>query len=335
MTLPRSGIGHDVLFAHGRVSVLQQHLLARPDIDRLLGAHDLHEVARIFTELKFSNRIDQGISDPDVILDAIAVWVRDEALGMAPEKFVKIFDVLWLEGDVPLLAYLLKKRLGLTSAISRIPTPAITAFPPQAWQALVEHGTSNEIPASAVSCVQEALSQKSPTPAVIDAIAAQWGAKYQVEITRKSGSPLIVSYVRHQIDLQNIRTALRALDLPKEEREAMLLHGGTLPLSAFCGTKQDLQHAIEVAEIGFTLTGEIQNGDHRELEQSLSAVLAEDIAALWNVPLKIDQIFAFAAIALSQLRLLRTILLAKRAGFSPQETKHVLPPFLPATHYIL
>ena len=58
--------------------------------------------------------------------------------------------------------------------------------------------------------------------------------------------------------------------------------------SAFSGTKQDLQHAIAVAEIGFTLTGEMQNGDHRELEQSLSSVLAEDIAAMWNIPLSIE-----------------------------------------------
>ena len=90
---------------------MQQLLLSNSDIDRLLGAHDLTEVTRILVELKLSSRIDQGISDPDRILDAIAVWVRSEVLEMAPQKYVQTFDVLWLEGDLPLFSYLLKAKL--------------------------------------------------------------------------------------------------------------------------------------------------------------------------------------------------------------------------------
>lgn len=335
MMQPRSGTGHDVLFAHGRTGVLQQLLLARTDVDRLLGAHDTEEVARIFTELKLSSRIDQGLADPDKVLEAIAAWVQEEVLTMAPEEYAQVFDILWLEGDVPLLAYLLKEHFGLTSAISTVPAPAITAYPPDAWRQLIEHGTSDVLPPSAVQSAQRALAMKQPLPAELDTLAAQWGAVRQLALAKESKSPLIVRFVRHSIDLQNIRTTLRALDIPKEERLTMLLPGGTLPEESFLGTRKDLHHAIVSADIGFTLTGDVESSDHSTLEQHLSAVLAEDIAALWNVPLSIEPLFAFAALTLLQLRLLRALLLAKRAGFSPQDTKAVLPPFIPATHYVL
>ncbi len=334
MTAVLSGTGHDALFAHGRIAVLQQMLLTRPDVDRLLGAHDAREVARIFTELKLSSRIDQGIADPDRILDAIAAWVRDEVETMAPEKFAAVFDILWLEGDVPLLAFLLKERLGLTSAVSHVPTPAITAYSPELWKTLVVQGQSDTLPVSAVSCIQEVIALENPTPALIDARAAQWGATRQLELAKQSGSSLIVAFVRHAIDLQNIRIALRSLNIAPKERKSMLLPGGTLPHESFLGTRSDLLHAVRIADMGFVLTGDVAEDDHQQLEHSLSAVTAADIAALWNVPLSIEPIFAFAALTLSHVRLLRALLLAKRAGFSPQDAKRILPPFLPTTHYI-
>jgi len=73
--------------------------------------------------------------------------------------------------------------------------------------------------------------------------------------------------------------------------------------------------------------------DTNVIEQGCSEVIASDIARMWNVPLTIDPLFAFAALTISQLRLLRVLLIAKRNGLSPQEVKKVLPPFLSASHY--
>lgn len=330
--------GHDVAYAHGRLAVLQQFLLSRSDLDRLLGSHDAKEVGRILTELRMSSRIDQGIADPDALLDAIARWVHDEVIAMAPPKSLEAFDVLWAEGDVPLLAYLLKKKLGLTSAISREPASTFTAYAPDAWKDLVEHGTGWDThhPASAAETVQHALSLKHPSPAEIDTIAAQWGAKEQLLAAKRSGSGNIHAYVRHSIDLQNIRTALRAIDLAADERKKLLISGGTVAVKDLLGDRRSIALAVELADLGYGVADVIRKEevDVQRLEQALSEVTAADIAAMWNVPLSPEPLFAFASLAFSQLRLLRTVLLAKRAGFSPQETKCVLPPFIPVTHYV-
>jgi hypothetical protein len=94
---------------------------------------------------------------------------------------------------------------------------------------------------------------------------------------------------------------------------------------------------VELAELGYGVADAIRKNpaDARSIEQALSEVTAADIAEMWNIPLKLEPVFAFAALAFSQMRLLRAMLLGKRAGFSPQELKQVLPPFIPATHYAL
>lgn len=339
MTALASTAGHDAVYAHGRIAVLQQLLLSKTDLDRMLGAHDAADLARQFIEMKFSSRINQGIADPDAVLTAMAHWVRDEVFSMAPEKSLMAFDVLWLEGDIPLLSYLLKKRLGMTSAISEQPSPAFTLYPLESWVDMVEHGRGwdDHHPVSVRTVVEQALALKDPTPAAIDTLAARWGAKEQVAAAKRAKSAGVLRYVRHAIDLQNIRTALRSLDRTPEERRALLVDGGTVAPAKLLGTPADIALAVELADLGYGVADAIRNKDDdvRALEQALSAVTAGDIAAMWNVPLAPEPLFAFAALAFSQIRLLRTVLLAKRAGFSPQDVKRVLPPFIPATHYVL
>src|SRR3989344_9208643 len=278
--------GHDIAFAHGRIAVLQQLLLSGSDVDRLLGAHDTKELAKIFIELRFTSRIDQGEADPDAVLTAIARWVRDEVLSMAPPRSLAAFDVLWLEGDIPLLAYLLKKKIGLTSAISQEPSPAFTSYDISAWKDLIEHGRGwdKHHPQSASDVVAKVLTLDNPTPAIIDTIAAEWGAKEQMHAAKLSGSSNIIRYVRHSIDLQNIRTALRSLDRSKEERQQLLITGGTIRVSNFLGVRSDIAHAAEMADLGFSVAREIRKDDLdiQRLEQALSSVIATDIAVMWN-----------------------------------------------------
>lgn len=335
MTFTRTGVGHDILFAHGRIAVLQQLLLERSDVDRLLGAHDVAEFARILTELRLTSRIDQGIDDPENILAAVARWTRDEVTGMCPDHLSDVFGILWLAGDISLASFLLKKKLGRTSSASEHPSPTITAFPLAAWESLIGEDDPAGMPPSAVACVRSILAIPSSTPEEVDAAVARWGAEHQLLLAKRSGSTEILTFVRHDIDAKNIRTALRSSDKTSEERVRLLLPGGSIPHPALLGTHDDLLGAAERSGFGYRLREAIRESDPRSTEQALSAVSAADVAALWNIPLSIEPLFAFAALTISQLRLLRSLLIAKRAGFSPQETKQMLPPFLSAAHYAL
>jgi len=94
---------------------------------------------------------------------------------------------------------------------------------------------------------------------------------------------------------------------------------------------------IDRSSLSFTLTEDLLDltDDPGALERELAKVLASDIAHMWNIPLSIEPVFAFAALALSHLRLLRVLLMGKRNGLSPQEIKKLLPPFVSASHYVI
>lgn len=331
-----SVIGQHFAFAHGRTGVLQQSLLNQSDIDRLLGAHDRRETEQVFIELRFTKLIDQSIRDPQEILAACQAWVHREVTSMCPKDKQPVFDILWMDGDQPLLSYLLKKSKGLASGISREPEPAYSAYGRDALRKLVEDDVKNGLPDDFVASVRHMKKEDFADPRMIDAAVAQLIADSKLSLARKSGSKAILTYVLHDIDIRNIRTALRFPEAARASAAPHLLRGGTIAPENLVGSDASLAAAVRMA--GFHETADLighTSGDLNRIERALNDILAGDIAVLWNVILRIEPLFAFAATALAQIRLLRAIVIGKRNDLGPQEIKQMLPPFLSASHYVL
>ena len=323
-------VGQNFAFASGRTGVLQQLLLTASDRDRLLGSKNLQEAEQILTELKMSSPIDQGLKKADEILQAIAEWAREEVEQMSPASSRPTFHILWLDEDAPLLSYLLKKHHGLTSEISQQPQSGMTTYEPEQLHALME-GNPGRLPGHLVSFVREMKEKRDLRPEEIDADVSQYVASLQQKLARASGSTAIQRYVTHRIDLTNIRTALRLSET--EADLSVFLTGGTLELRKIAGDSDAIAKAIERSELPNSIASAIRSGDG--LAQALAQVTADDIAHMWNIPLSIEPLFAFAALAHAQIKLLRALTIGKRAGLSPQEIKTMLPPFLSASHYVL
>ncbi len=327
-------IGQRFAYAFGRTGVLQQLLLAQPDMDRLLGAHDRKDVEKILTELKLTSMIDQSIAKGEEILRAIGSWVRTEVELMSPEEKRPTFNILWLKGDAALLSYLLKKHHKLTSSISKEPETSITTYNPEALRTLVEEGKEASLPMHLVSFIKEIRALKDVTPQLIDAHTAQFIATLQLRLARASGSKLIERYVVHNIDICNIRLSLRGYS--DEERKEALLEGGEIPTKNLMGDRDSVLKTVNHSSLPYELDETIEKAgeDPIAFERACANVVAEDIAAMWNIPMSIEPLFAFAAIAISNLFLIRSVLIGKGNELSPQEIKQILPPFIPATHYL-
>tara|TARA_Y100000310_G_C20653578_1_gene800792 strand:+ start:1009 stop:2019 length:1011 start_codon:yes stop_codon:yes gene_type:complete len=335
MSSMQSLIGQQFAYAHGRTGVLQQLLLTQSDVDRLLGATGKKEVEQIFIELKMTSIIDQGISEGTAVLNAVGSWIRTEVEQMSPLAQQPIFNILWMEGDAPLLAYLLKEAHGLTSSISEEPISGMTAYDPDAFRALVREGTEGLLPDHLVSFVKEMSTEQDFDARTIDTRVAQYVASTSLALTHTTGSKLISRYVQHLIDLQNIRTALRLAEEESQASLPYLLSGGTIAPAELAGPLENTTKAIGKSDLGYFLNDALNAKDDRNsLERNLSEVIAADIADMWNVPLSIEPVFAFAAIAITQLKLLRMILIGKRNNLSPQDIKKALPPFLSSAHYL-
>ncbi|MBU2213716.1 V-type ATPase subunit [Patescibacteria group bacterium] len=332
-------LGQHFAYAHGRMGVLKLLLLEQSDVDRLLGAKDLRETEKILTELKLTNVIDQGLSEGHAILEAVGTWMRNEVQKMSPLVSRPIFGILWLENDAPLLAYLLKKSHGLSSEISQEPLSGMNMYDPEVLRALILNepsaGLHPAVPKSLESFVKKILAKEELSAQEIDSAVTKFVVQMQKRLSKTSGSRSIERYLEHRIDLFNIRTALRLSTKETKEVIPFLIEGGTIDPARLAGTEEEIASAIGRSKLSIFLPKDLESllNDPIEFEQSAAHIVASDIAKMWNVPLTIDPLFAFAAITLGQLKLIRTILIAKNNELSPQETKHVLPPFLTASSF--
>lgn len=337
MKLVPPSVGQHFAFAQGRIGVIKQVLLSQSDVDRLLGAHDRKGVEQIFTELKITNGIDQSVKNGDAILIAVARWMRNEVENMTPVSKQAIFNILWLEGDAPCIAYLLKKHHGLVSDISEEPVPSFSAYNVEQLRAFVEREETVELPSHVVALVERVKAMENPSPKQIDTEVAQYVADTRLRLARTSGSKDILLYVKHLIDCSNLRTALRLRDEDASEVLPYLLQGGTIKVQELAKSQTDILKAMKKSGLSYRLSDLLEKPeiDVNAIEQALTYIVSEDIARMWNVPLSIEPLFAFAAITTMQLKLMRMILMGKRNELTPQEIKAALPPFISASHYVL
>lgn len=337
MSVLPTAIAQHFAFATGKLSVLKHLLMLTSDRDRLLGAHGLKEAEMILAELKIGSRSDRGDGKADSTLAGIERWVRTEVESMSVEEKRGVFGILWMKEDVPLLSYLLKKHHGKTSEVSHEPQGNLTAWDAAHLHALVANDTATGLDDGIVELVRSVKAMEEPTAKQIDCAVSQGIANMQLALAKKNGSSEIKRYVRHTIDLMNLRTVLRLVDMSAEEVTPYLIKGGFLDTRTLAGNREHVLRAIDRSSLPYTLSQSIRKAgdDWNAIEQAFEGVLAEDISRMWNIPLSVEPLFAFAALTLSHLKLLRAIIIGKRANLSPQEIKKMIPPFIPSSLYVL
>ncbi|MBP9850686.1 MAG: V-type ATPase subunit [Candidatus Peribacteraceae bacterium] len=327
-------VGQHFAFAAGRTAILKQHLLSQSDVDRLLGSHGLAEFERTLRELKLMANVSAGTEGVDSLLNAAEQWVKREVEAMTPPAKRPTFGILWLTGDAPRLAYLLKKYHGLSSEVSTEPVTSLTLWNPVSLRAAVEGSVPpNTLPETLTSFIASMKILTKPSPWTIDRAVARFIAERRTALAHASGSADILQYVRHSIDVTNIRTALRLKTIGTPHAEEALLPGGSVPLTRLAGPKADIRSAIAGSDLYAPFIPAQGSAAPIAVEQIGASILAADIGRMWTVPLTVEPVFAFAAMVMAHVRLLRAIAIGKRNKLSPQEIKQILPPFIPSTHF--
>jgi vacuolar-type H+-ATPase subunit C/Vma6 len=326
--------GQHFAFASGRTGVLRQSLITQADIDRMLGSHDLPALEKILTELKFTDGIDQGVTGTERILQHLETWVVKEVEMMVPKEKLFIFNLLWVTGDAPLLAWLLKASRGLTAQESKEPSSGLHAFTSDDLKALVATGKSDRLPKEFLTLVTDVQKLQEPTARLIDTLTEKAVATFSLSLAKKSRSTDIVRFVRTSMDLRNIRTALRLQKENLTEDDAFFA-GGILDPKELASSTERMRRAINSSDLALHLGKNLSEtlGDPLLFERKAAEILANDIGRMWHVPLTVEPVFAFASIALSHIHLLRAIAIGKRSSLSPQDIKLILPPFIPASRF--
>jgi len=327
-------IGQHFAFASGRTATLKQHLLSQSDVDRLLGSHSLDEFERTLGELKLMVNAGDSSDGSDTLLRTTEQWMQSEVEAISPEAKRPVFGILWLTGDAPRLAYLLKKFHRLSSEVSSEPLTSLSLWDPETLRSAIEGSdTRSTLPETLLVFIASIKKLRNPAPWTIDRAVARFIAERRIALARTSGSKEILNYVVHSIDITNIRTALRLQAGTNSDDGDALLPGGSVAISRLSGPKANIRSAIAASDLYapfIPLQGIVAPVS---LEQTGAAILASDIGRMWTVPLTVEPVFAFAAMVMAHVRLLRAIAIGKRNKLSPQEIKQILPPFIPSSHF--
>ncbi|MEQ1849479.1 MAG: V-type ATPase subunit [Candidatus Peribacteraceae bacterium] len=329
MSTLSSAVGQHYAFASGRTGVLKQLLISSADVDRMLGSSDTAAFSRVLTEVRFTNVIAQGLSSSDDILPALEQWIRSEVTSMIPKEKQEIFGILWVDGDAPLLSWLLKKHYGLTLPDAVKPHSGLSLWSESELLALIQAPEKSSLPKELKDLVTRCAALPEKRARNIDASTAQAIAAYKLRLAKLSGSKHIVSYVRNLFDFTNIRTALRGDVVATDQ----LLPGGELRIEK-ARNQADVKSMLNTS--GLLGLGGVSKSvleDPVVFERAIADKLAALIADMWSVPMSVEPVFAFAAIALSHVALIRGIGMGKRAGLSPQDIKKILPPFIPSSAF--
>jgi len=322
----------DSIFATGKLGVLQLSLLSQADIDRLLGAHDSTEVDQILTELKLTDAIDQSLSKGPEIVNALGEWVQSETRKMTATSKHPVFSILWFTNDAPYISYALKKHHGLTSEFAREPICNWSAYSPSAYQAQIKEEVDSGIPVYLAQFIHSMANATNETSQRIDAEVSQFFATQKLSFAKVSGSVLIEKYVIDLINLENIRSSLRKFDT--DTRNRAFLKGGSIPFSTFEKESEDIAGLLSFCSFPAHLSEKFRKTTTpTEFESACRDIINHDIAQMWNTQFTIEPVFAFAAIALSHIAFLRSVIIAKNNYFTTEDTAESLSLLIPAAHY--
>lgn len=315
-------------YGYGRLGVLQQQLLSISDVDRLIGAHSKEQLLQILSEIPLTKRVMPRHAQEEIV-PACERWLQAELTSMVGEDVAPVFKILWLREDAALIAYELKKCHALTTGAAHEEelTHTVTAYDRVAIVSSIRDGkTSGRVDAALMSFLLQQRTKGNVTPQSIDRDVAGFIAYDQLILANASKSILILRYVQHLIDIQNIRTMRRA---PPETLANDLLDGGEIDKRGLL-TSDDAQllHVTQGTTLPPSFLKEITDADSTiTLERVLHKAAAKNIADMRSSTLTLEPIFAFGAMALSHLHLIRTILIGKAALLDPAEIRTMLPPF--------
>jgi vacuolar-type H+-ATPase subunit C/Vma6 len=316
--------GSDFAYGYGRVGVLQQQLLHKADVDRLLGSHTDAELHQILADIPFTSVV-MPLENLEEFTVAMETWLKRELAKLAPEGKAELFEILWLREDLPVIAHLLKEYHGQTSGLTSPSQSSVTSYPYSMLRAQVFESGHRELPEDVAHFIEEEKARKNIRPDQIDHDVAVFIAAKQLKLAKESGSGLILRYVKHTIDLQNIRTARRVR--PGTDTSDLFIEGGEIDPRRITTNAREIAMLIHSSSLPSVIAEGVTGEDSAlVLERSLNKGLAHDIAQMRSIPLSVEPIFAYGIMALSQILMIRTILIGKAAGMSSAEISTMLPP---------
>lgn len=305
-------------FATGRVRALESRLMEAPRISRLIDASNLEEMQMILAETIHSPAV-AAANSVDGIEEAL-----EGRLGEAYE-LAEEFDLPWQLGrfwrtrhDFNNLRALLKSGFGQELDVR---LSSLGHVPPEEAETVARTRSFSAFPDVLRAAVYSAIAahDRSGELEAIDVELDRHYFKYRHELAGALYSEWINRYVQLQVDLANGRIAIRARvkGIAPAALTRLLVDGGTIAASAWRdwfigGQDAPVGMANEVEE---AFLGDLDLVQYDPLAEAAVRASLRQTRVISAGP---ERVFAYIARVENEVRLVRTIMVARISGVEPQ-----------------
>ena len=315
----------DYLHATARVRALENGMVTRRDFQKMIDAKTVEEAYKVLSDAPichgapmqdYEQALEQNLLDAYQLLDRIAPGngltelFRYQYDG---HNFKTAIKARRAAGDVT----------GVYSNLGNLPAKAVAAQ--------VESGRTEGLPAPLAEAALEAADTLAKTgdPQAVDILLDRGILAAMAQKAGEIGNPFLNKYVEAQVDIANIRAAVRLKRMGKNAffLAKVLAPGGRIPLSAVTEVYTKGYDAI-LAVISSSPYG-------KYLEPAFDSIRAKESLSLFEklcdnalvavldevrrIPFGIEPLIAYLAAKEGETKAARIVMASKLAGVPPQQ----------------
>lgn len=325
----------DCVTSSARVAALSDRLLTISDVERILAASDLTEAIRVLHDLSWADSLAES-SDSEDFEAVISAGLHEIKMVLVHSDLPRdILEVLLLPFDLQnAKASLAAHAKGLSYDDIRNNLSPLALFPRRtAFDVLTGKGG---VPISA-SFFEKAVLRGADM--VQKDESALQSAQLELDISflehidtaiKKIDSPHLTEFFQKQIDVENIKKAVRQ---SAEEKPRFLAPGKGVPGIPTTLSYEEVIGTLEKSKFSsFLEEGKVLAAEKKSLSQwevSMDMTLLHTLFWVAKAnPTDPESLVLFFLTKLRNAEVLRTLLVGKRNSFSSEEIRGSLEPFL-------
>lgn len=310
----------DYLFLSTRVKAMENRLLDRDRMERMLEAPSLEDAAKVLLECGYAEMPQVGAQALEQVLAAQRQTTFDELSSAAPDR--NIIDVFKVKHD-----YHNAKTILKAEAKELDPTPMLVDIGRVSSAKMLDGVRTNDLHGlpdilqNAIIQAREVLAATGD-PQLADFVLDRAYFEDMFHIARESGSAFLQGYVSMNVDVANLRSVVRTLRMGKgvDFLKGVLFDGGTIKADriltavAADASLEDLYTTSSLKAAAEAGTAAVGGGSLTLFEKLTDDAVTAYLAGAKYVPFGEAPVIAYLAAKENELTAVRIIFSGRMAG---------------------
>lgn len=313
------------IYSGTRAKALENELLNETQVERLISAKSISEVYSVLQDTFLAMEIlKHGEENITEALDSFIIAARRSLESMSPHK--EVLDILWLKYDYHNLKTIIKARkAGLDDAHIKKDGFAGGKYTMDELMEAFEDGTLSRMNSHFTQAVEKARTATHVFE--IDLSMNEFYFKTIKAIALASKDMFVQDFVKLQIDLFNVKAALRAQTLENIDPKMVFVPGGTFSRKDLDKKKSVLESLKKVgSEKEWTDAIALfeKTNDYTHLERAADEHVVQFLKSRSTQLFSPAPLFAYFTLLKGNAQLIGAIIVAKRSGVDEKELRTLL-----------